>query len=113
MLRTIERTVAAGSSPTVKDVAVDHAIEQSTASRAVHAMVDAGLVTKTTCGDDQRKARLDLTPAGRDALTLATTNRQELLTQITARWPEADLDRLIELLERLNDGYSTGLAGER
>ncbi|WP_420112102.1 MarR family winged helix-turn-helix transcriptional regulator [Pseudactinotalea sp.] len=113
VLRTVERTVAAGASPTVKDVAIDHAIEQSTASRAVHAMVEAGLVTKSTCGDDQRKARLDLTAAGRDVLDLATTNRQELLTQITADWPEADLDRLITLLERLTEGYSSGLATDR
>lgn len=113
VLRTVERSTAAGGSPTVKDVAVDHAIEQSTASRAVHAVVSAGLATKSTCGDDQRKARLALTAAGREVLDRATRNRQELLSTITADWPETDLEALTSLLERFNDGYGRGLAMSR
>lgn len=113
VLRTIERSLAAGASPTVKDVAVDHAIEQSTASRAVHSVVAAGLATKSTCGDDQRKARLALTPAGREVLDQATANRQELLNQITADWPETDLDALTSLLDRLTEGYGRELTIQR
>ncbi|WP_162458309.1 MarR family winged helix-turn-helix transcriptional regulator [Pseudactinotalea terrae] len=113
VLRTVERIAAGGSTPTVKDVAVDHAIEQSTASRAVQAMTAAGLITKSTCGDDQRKARLDLTEAGRDALAQATANRQELLAQITSGWHDDDLARLIELMGRLTEGYSAELAARR
>lgn len=113
VLRTIERISAGGSAPTVKDVALDHAIEQSTASRAVQAMTAAGLITKSTCGDDQRKARLDLTGAGRDALAQATANRQELLAQITSGWRDDDVARLIDLLAQLTEGYSAELAARR
>lgn len=113
VLRTIERMVAEGRSPTVKDVALDHAIEQSTASRSVQAVVAAGLVARSTCGDDQRKARLGLTTAGEQALERATRNRQELLTAVTQDWPGTDLARLIELLDRLTRGYAAGLATPR
>jgi len=113
VLRTIERSLAAGVSPTVKDVAVDHGIEQSTASRAVHAVVAAGLATKSTCGDDLRKARLDLTDAGRDVLEHATRNRQALLQRVTADWSTADVAQLVALLERLTEGYSAGVLAPR
>ncbi|WP_156223586.1 MarR family winged helix-turn-helix transcriptional regulator [Pseudactinotalea suaedae] len=113
VLRTVERSLAAGVLPTVKDVAVDHGIEQSTASRAVHAVVAAGLATKSTCGDDLRKARLDLTGAGRDVLEHATRNRQALLQRVTADWSAADVAQLVALLERLTEGYRTGVLTPR
>lgn len=113
VLRTIERLRARGEMPTVKDVAADHGIEQSTASRVVNAVVTSGFVTKSTCGDDQRKTRLDLTAAGRDVLDQATAKRQELLAQITADWPTDDITRLIALLGQLTEGYRALLVAQR
>lgn len=105
VLRSIERAVGHGMAPTVKDIAVDQGIEQSTASRAVNAVVTAGLVARSTCEDDQRKSRLDLTDAGRDVLAHATHNRREMLLAVTSSWQADDLERLIELLGLLSDGY--------
>lgn len=113
VLRTIERLLAGGTLPTVKDIAADRGIEHSSASRAVQAVVAAGLVSKSTCGDDLRKARLDLTPAGRDVLAVATRNRRALLTRITADWPPEDLGRTVALLARLTDAYADRLADDR
>lgn len=110
VLRSIERRQAGAQAPTVKDVASDHGIEQSTASRAVAAVVDAGLATRSTCDDDQRKSRLALTTAGQDVLDRATQNRQEMLSRVTADWAPGDLGRLTALLERLVEGYTAHLA---
>jgi DNA-binding MarR family transcriptional regulator len=109
VLRSIERRLG-GEAPTVKDVAADHGIEQSTASRAVGAVVAAGLADRSTCDDDQRKSRLSLTPAGHDVLALATRNRQAMLEAVTAEWSDDDLAQLTTRLLTLVEGLDAHLA---
>lgn len=53
---------------TVNEIAARAFAEQSTASRAIDAMVQAGLVERRISQADQRRRELALTPAGSDLL---------------------------------------------
>ncbi|GAA1505033.1 MarR family winged helix-turn-helix transcriptional regulator [Nocardioides humi] len=105
MLRVVERRRAAGERPSINEVAADLRVEQSTASRAVGAAIRRGLLERAACADDLRRARLDLTSAGRAALDRATANRQQILAEATTGLAPEDLGRLCDLLERLLAGY--------
>lgn len=105
VLRSIETREAGGESPSIRDVATDLEIEQSTASRAVNAVVDRDLVMRTADADDARRARLTLTPDGREALSRATGNRLEVMAAITDDWSAADLRAFARLLERFVERY--------
>lgn len=104
VLRAIER-LSADSKPSISDIATRLSIEHSTASRAVDAVVRGGLATRTTCDDDQRRARLSLTASGRTLLGEATQRRVGMLAEITDGWEPAEIDQLSELLHRLLDGF--------
>lgn len=105
VLRAIERAVAGGAPPSIREVSEDLGIEHSTASRAVNDVVAHGLVVKTACADDQRRARLDLTDRGRAELAQATANRRAILADVLDGWSDADVARLAGLLEHLVDGF--------
>jgi DNA-binding MarR family transcriptional regulator len=105
VLRSIESRLALAEEPAILDVARDLDIEQSSASRAVTVAVDAGLVERVPSTADQRRARLDLTPRGRDALSAATANRKSLLREITRDWSDDDLGAFGRLARRLVAGY--------
>lgn len=105
VLRSVERRLEAGEAPSIGDVRADLEVEQSTASRAVTAMVQAGLITRCPSEEDQRRARLDLTEDGRRALARATRNRAEMLAEVTDGWSRDELALLGDLLTRLVAGY--------
>lgn len=104
VLRAVQ-VLSTDGSPSIKDVAARLAVEHSTASRAVDSAVREGLLRKQPCADDQRRIRLELTPDSEDLLARTGARRTELLATITRGWEQADLDRLIELLEGLQNGY--------
>lgn len=105
LLRAIERLAAPGARPSVGDIAVDLAVEHSTASRAVHEADRRGLVSKSPCQDDQRRSLVALTDEGHAALERATANRRRIIADVVAGWPGHDVARLIALLGRLVDGF--------
>ncbi|AEF42819.1 MarR family winged helix-turn-helix transcriptional regulator [Hoyosella subflava] len=105
VLRSVERHEARGESPSIGVVASELEVEQSTASRAVNAVIARGLLTKTSCPDDQRRTRLRLTAKGVTALNKATENRAALLAEITDAWSDDERRTLSALLSRLADGY--------
>jgi DNA-binding MarR family transcriptional regulator len=86
------------------------AIEQSTASRTVAAVVASGLLTKTSATDDQRRCVLVLTDVGRKALAEVTDRRRKLVAETIADWPDADVDTLVSLLGRLAQRFERGSA---
>ena len=91
----------------VSDVAEYMAVEHSTASRTVGAVVSAGLLTKAFASDDQRRCVLVLTELGRNALATVTERRRELVAETIADWPDADVDTLVVLLERLTERFES------
>lgn len=102
-LRAVERCERGGAGASVRDVADHMAVEHSTASRTVAAVVAAGLVTKSFADDDQRRCALVLTDAGRKTLAVVTDRRRALVAETVADWPDTDLDTLVELLDRLTE----------
>jgi deazaflavin-dependent oxidoreductase (nitroreductase family) len=94
-----------GVGASVSDVAEYMAVEHSTASRTVGAVVAAGLLTKEYASDDQRRCVLVLTDIGRKALAAVTVRRRELVAETITDWPDADVDTLVALLERLTERF--------
>ncbi len=109
-LRAVERCQQVGGGASVRDVAEYMAIEQSTASRTVAAVVASGLLTKTSATDDQRRCVLVLTEVGQKALAEVTDRRRELVAETIADWPDADVDTLVSLLDRLAQRFERGSA---
>lgn len=105
VLRAVEQRQQAGSGASIRDVAEYLAVEHSTASRLVTSAVEAGLLTKTSAGDDQRRRELVLTDVARKALATVTDRRRELVAETVADWPDGDVDTLVTLLERLTERF--------
>jgi DNA-binding MarR family transcriptional regulator len=101
VLRAVEECQRKGNGASIRDVANYMAIEHSTASRTVAAVVAAGLVTKTSAANDQRRSVLVLTDVGLKSLATVTDRRRELVAETISDWPDADVDTLVVLLERL------------
>jgi DNA-binding MarR family transcriptional regulator len=104
-LRAVEHHQRGGTGGSIGDVADYLAVEHSTASRAVSAVLAAGLLTKSSAADDQRRSVLVLTDAGEKALAAVTDRRRELVAETVADWDGDDIDRLVVLLERLTERF--------
>jgi DNA-binding MarR family transcriptional regulator len=106
VLGAVQRHGQSGGA-SVRDVAELLAVDHSTASRTVAAAVAAGLLTKTSATDDQRRCALVLTDAGRAELAAVTGRRRDLVAKTVADWPDSDVDTLVTLLDRLTDRFET------
>ena len=104
-LRAVEHHQQIGDGASIRDVADYTAVEHSTASRTVAALVAAGLLAKSAAADDQRRSVLLLTELGLQALNTVTERRRELVGEMIADWPTVDVDVLVGLLERLTDRF--------
>jgi DNA-binding MarR family transcriptional regulator len=109
VLRAVEHSQQAGDGASISDVAEYMAVEHSTASRTVGAVVAAGLLTKEYATDDQRRCVLVLTDVGRKALATVTDRRRELVAETITDWPDADVDMLVTLLERLTERFESSV----
>ncbi|WKG04686.1 MarR family winged helix-turn-helix transcriptional regulator [Mycolicibacterium sp. HK-90] len=109
VLRAVEQREKAGLSASVGDVAEYMAVEHSTASRTVANVVTTGLLTKTLATDDQRRCVLALTEKGRTALAEVTERRRDMVAETVAGWPEADVDKLVDLLQQLVTDFERGI----
>src|SRR3982074_1849339 len=94
VLRAGDRCQQIGGGASIRDVAEFMAIEHSTASRIVATVVAAGLLTKTSATDDQRRCVLVLTALGREALAAVTGRGRELVAETIADWPDTGVDTL-------------------
>ncbi len=103
-LRAVQRCRQSGGA-SVRDVAEFMAVEHSTASRIVAGAVAAGLLTKSSADDDQRRCALVLTDVGRKELAAVTDRQRDLVAATVADWSEADVDTLVALLDRLAERF--------
>lgn len=111
VLRAVEQSQLKGAGASIRDVADYLAVEHSTASRTVAAVVAAGLLTKTFAPDDQRRSVLVLSDAGRRTLETVTGRRRELVAETIADWSDTDVDTLVSLLGRLTTRFES-MAGK-
>ena len=109
VLRAVEERDGAGLPASIGDVAENLAVEHSTASRTVASVVAAGMLTKSVAAEDQRRTSLALTDVGRKVLAQVTDRRRELVTEVTADWPDTDVDALVGLLDRLAVDFESRL----
>ncbi len=111
VLRAVEECQRTGGGASIRDVADFMAVEHSTASRTVATVVAAGLLTKTSAPDDQRRCALVLTDIGRKALATVADRRRDLVAETIADWPDADVETLVELLARLTERFEPAADG--
>jgi DNA-binding MarR family transcriptional regulator len=100
--------VAAGGCH-VKDLAAHSALDPSTVSRAVAALVRLGLVRRTADPTDGRASCLALTAAGRDALSETHQWYDDLLADALADWTPRELTAFAGMLRRFSDDVMTHL----
>jgi DNA-binding MarR family transcriptional regulator len=92
-----------GEALSVAEVADRLAVEHSTASRLVAAAEAAGLVRRRPSPEDRRRARLQITAAGRRLRAAAHRHQDEVFARATASWSGRDRDRFAALLVRFAD----------
>jgi DNA-binding MarR family transcriptional regulator len=86
-----------------KDLAAQCALDPSTISRAVTALVRAGLVRRAADQNDGRASVLALTPHGRAVLADITSRYDERLADALRDWTVDDLNALASMLQRFSD----------
>lgn len=77
-------------------------IDASTASRFLERTSSSGFVRRSPSPGDRRRSSFSLTQLGREQLVALREARLALLGELTAEWPPDDIDRLVELLIRLD-----------
>jgi DNA-binding MarR family transcriptional regulator len=80
------------------------AVDQSTVSRQLAALVDAGLVSRAVDPTDRRAALVEVTAAGHEAIAAARTRWRQTLAHLAARWSPEQRAALLESLGELGAG---------
>jgi DNA-binding MarR family transcriptional regulator len=78
------------------------AVDQSTLSRQLAALVERGLVQRETDPTDGRAARIVVTPLGKKTINSARAAWQETLAGLMADWSAEDRVALLRLLGKLS-----------
>jgi DNA-binding MarR family transcriptional regulator len=94
------RLVARSGPIAVTDVARRLGVDQSTASRQIKPLEDAGLVSRTSDTADRRVAWLEVTDAGNEVLERIHGLRRADLELVLGDWNATELGRLATLLDR-------------
>jgi DNA-binding MarR family transcriptional regulator len=97
----------------VKDLAAACALDPSTISRAVAALVRHGLVRRQADPADGRASVLALTPDGRQALTDVHGWYDEQLASALKNWTDDDLTAFTAMLQRFCNDLLTPLEAAR
>ena len=100
------RTVDLGPGlATMSDLAAGAGLSAGGATRVVDRLVGRGLVTRDDCPTDRRVIRVDLTAAGRTALSAATAEHRQVLDEALAAPLQrtGELASLTAALHRLRD----------
>jgi DNA-binding MarR family transcriptional regulator len=85
----------------LNDLAGRMGLSAPTASRAVDALADAGLVERLTDPSDRRALRIELTAAGRARVDLRKAQVADAFRPAAAGMPVEEREQLAALLERL------------
>jgi len=110
VLRSVSNLSAAGTSPSIGDVAERLQLDQSSASRAVDITVQQGYLRKVPSDVDGRRTDLVITDEGTRVLSELARVRTAVLEEIFADWEVDDVEKLLQLLSRLGDAYERLLA---
>ena len=90
-----------------KDLAAECSLDPSTISRAVAALVRAGLVRRTADPADGRASVLELTPLGRRKLTDVVHSYDDLLAEALRDWTAPELTALAGMFQRFSHDVMT------
>ena len=82
------------------------AVDQSTVSRQLAALIDHGLVTRSTDPSDRRAALVAITREGRSAIGIAREAWQRTLAELTAEWSSEQRTALLRSLDQLAGGLA-------
>lgn len=77
-------------------------VDLSVVSRQVKSLEDVGFVSRSTDPADARAALVSATTTGREAFERTRTQRNEVLDEVLAAWPEQDRTDLVRLLTHFN-----------
>jgi len=83
------------------------AVDQSTVSRQLAALIDHGLVTRSTDPSDRRAALVAITREGRSAIGIAREAWQRTLAELTAEWSPEQRAALLQSLDQLAGGLAS------
>lgn len=83
----------------MSDIAKRIGVEASSITRKVQRLEEANLVERVTDPHDARAWHLKLTPAGRDTLERLDAARRQLIGEVVATWPAAELSRFADSFE--------------
>ncbi|MGH3993071.1 MAG: MarR family winged helix-turn-helix transcriptional regulator [Pseudonocardiaceae bacterium] len=81
--------------------------DPSTVSRQVAQLVDLGYVERQADPEDGRASRLAATERGLAKLAEGRRRRNRMFADVLADWTAEDRERLVHLLQRLNDDFET------
>jgi DNA-binding MarR family transcriptional regulator len=95
----------------LNDLAARMGTSAPTASRAVDTLVEAGLVERLTDPTDRRALHIEVTAEGRARVERRKARVAAAFRPAASGMPEADRNRLADLLARLADDLSTGSGG--
>jgi DNA-binding MarR family transcriptional regulator len=96
-------TIATGDAAHVRDLAAECALDPSTVSRAVAALVRAGLVAREADPTDGRACVLAVTDHGLSVLDDVLTHYDRRLAAALRDWTTEDLQVFATLLRRFTD----------
>jgi len=99
ILSTLARTGPMHASALAELLATDKSI----VSRQAKQLEQAGLLVRAQDPDDKRATFFDVSPQARDRLNEVRLSDQAALHAQLGTWSVADLDRLAELLARVNE----------
>ncbi|MFC9326559.1 MarR family winged helix-turn-helix transcriptional regulator [Kitasatospora sp. NPDC057015] len=91
----------------VTDIGAHFAVGKATVSRQVKALEEIGLVAREADPLDRRASLVSLTPDGAERYLRVRDSRTGRFRELLATWPQDDVVRFADLLERFN-----GLTGE-
>jgi DNA-binding MarR family transcriptional regulator len=85
-------------------------VDPSTVSRQIDQLVRMGLVERRADPQDRRATLVAATEAGTALHRRVRQARERMLAGLLGDWPARDVDRLTELLTRLNDDLTAGMS---
>jgi DNA-binding MarR family transcriptional regulator len=100
------KSVAAGGSIRVTDLARQLGVEVPTMSRHVANLTQAGYLLKTPDLADGRVSWVELTDRAKDTIERLESERRIVLSKVFADWTRSDRDAFVDLLDRFTSGLA-------
>jgi DNA-binding MarR family transcriptional regulator len=93
---------ASGHLASVKDIAAFLTLDQSTTSRLLGEVEDAGFIERATDPTDRRRSVIRLTPEGAELVEIVVGIRSAFFGALLADWSDADMQTFARLLADLS-----------